>query len=70
MFGNFGCSFANAGPMNGLARISIRFRTTRFLRYFDIEENFKYSYSSSHHRTENIPIDLYHLFLDYSTIIH
>ncbi|MCP4218784.1 MAG: hypothetical protein GY765_29400 [bacterium] len=44
--------------------------TTRLLQFFKVEKAFKYSYSSRHTRIQNTAIDLNHLFLDYSTIIH
>lgn len=47
-----------------------KFLTTRFLQFFSVEENFKYSYFSRHHRIENSQIDLYHLMLDYSAILY
>lgn len=39
------------------------------LRFFKIEENFQYSYSSKHKRVKNTCIGLYHIFLDYNLVI-
>src|SRR4030042_864156 len=42
-------------------------KTIRNLAFYEIDENFKYSYSSQHKRTGKLPkIDLYHLFFDFS----
>ncbi len=43
--------------------------TVQMLHFFKVEERFTFSYSSRHERVKNSPIDLYHLFLDYTAII-
>lgn len=43
--------------------------TVEMLHFFKVEEHFTFSYSSRHKRVNNSPIDLYHLFLDYTTLI-
>ncbi|MCU0285078.1 MAG: hypothetical protein MUF15_01645 [Acidobacteria bacterium] len=43
--------------------------TIEFLRFFKVEENFQFSFSSKHERVCNSPIALHHLFLDYSSIL-
>lgn len=43
--------------------------TIELLRFFKIEKDFKYSYSSKHERVKNTSICLYHIFLDYTPII-
>jgi len=43
--------------------------TIEFLRFFKVEEDFEFSYSSKHERVRNSPIALHHLFLDYSSLI-
>lgn len=42
--------------------------TIEFLRFFKVEEDFEFSYSSKHERVRNSPIALHHLFLDYSSL--
>lgn len=43
--------------------------THELLHFFAVEKNFRFSYSSKHNRVRNLPITIYHLFLDYSSII-
>jgi hypothetical protein len=43
--------------------------TMELLRFFKIEEDFEYSYSSKHERVKNTCIRLYHIFLDYTPVI-
>jgi hypothetical protein len=43
--------------------------TIEILRFFEVEENFEFSYSSKHERIQNSPIALYHLFFDYSSLL-
>jgi hypothetical protein len=43
--------------------------TYDLLNFFAVEKDFKYSYLSKHARVKNSPITIYHLFLDYTSII-
>jgi hypothetical protein len=43
--------------------------TIKMLALEELEKDFKFSYVSIHRRVENIPIKLYHLFLDYTEIV-
>lgn len=43
--------------------------TYELLHFFAVEKNFRFSYSSRHGRIGNSPVTIYHLFLDYSSLI-
>jgi hypothetical protein len=48
---------------------SAELKTNRLLTFFQITDDFDYSFSSNHDRVNNTPIGIHHLFLDYSPII-
>ena len=43
--------------------------TIKMLTLVELEKDFKFSYVSIHGRVENIPVELYHLFLNYTEIV-